>query len=189
MHTSWPVGVLLWLWPEWLITSSLSCLTSSPKRMWYRLVGFQVDICVCFIAIISTWSPCCPQALLCSSFVPGYCGMSAPSIKGVVSIWWPLSQIPFSIVAWTVSWYKRSYVTALCRWRLQQHAASTASTLQWNLESVSVLRRDGHLSRRHTIHVGHGREWNHFQGQLRQQHQGHQCALPNGFRGQLLPFA
>lgn len=30
--------------------------------------------------------PCCPQALLCSCFVPGYCGMMPPSFKGVVSI-------------------------------------------------------------------------------------------------------
>ena len=33
--------------------------------------------------------PCCSQALLCSCFVPGYCGMLPPSIKGVVSVWRP----------------------------------------------------------------------------------------------------
>lgn len=135
-------------------------------------------------------APCCPQALLCSCFVPGYCGMMPPCFKGVVSIFYQRRfwQILFSAVSLTFDNVRWSSLAALRGRGFQQHAAFAACSLQPNPDSVSVLRGDGYLSRRHSLHVGHGCQRMHTEGQRGQQHPDPQRSLPHDFRSKAQPF-
>lgn len=97
-------------------------------------------------------------------------------------------RILFSAVSLAFDNVRWSSLTALCGRGFQQHAAVAARSLQPNPDSVSVLWGDGYLSRRHALHVGHGRQWKHTEGQRGQQHPDPQRSLPHDFRGKAQPF-
>lgn len=114
------------------------------------------------------------QALLCSCFVPGYCGILPPSLNGVVSIWLHWGKTKKSCCP---IMFLCSYFPALYGWRFQPDAASFGATLPY-FNSVSLFRRDGHLSPRQALHVGHGGDGSNLKRQLGQWAKVLECALP-----------
>lgn len=92
-HTFWPRGGCVFRWPECLTGRTCWCQSSAPKRNSSRCGEAPTRLIFRASMKLITqqemdflwFNPTlCPQALICSCFIPIYCGLIPPSFRGVV---------------------------------------------------------------------------------------------------------
>ena len=88
-RTSWPRGGCACRWPESPMEKMCWCQTSDPRKSSSRW-GWEEEAHIYITAItvrLSAKPPVpLPQALVCSCFIPIYCGLIPPAFRGVVCV-------------------------------------------------------------------------------------------------------